>query len=171
MLLDYVDHTDCSRHRRVAAIVGDIFYHAPRLDDAGQYAKWGGDTFVYRFNTRPYNINTTSTTAIATDSLRPASKGVAHFSEVAFVFNSPAVGGSADYQALSDQMSAQWITFAHDGSPNGPGLPNWPTYDSSPNGINLVLQLDSQGGSQTEEDTYRLAGRQLLTEWARRRHV
>jgi carboxylesterase type B len=87
------------------------------------------------------------------------------------VFNSLAVGGSSEYQALSDQISAEWITFAHDGTPNGENLPEWPSYDSLPEGANFVLQTESQGGSQVEPDTYRLAGREFLIKWQRRRHV
>lgn len=159
------------QYKRTAAIVGDIFYHAPRLFDARQYASHGSDTFVYRFNTRAYVINVTATAAIASDQLAIPAKGVAHFSEVAFVFNSLAVGGPEEYQALSDQMSAQWITFAYDGTPNGEGLPNWPSYGSGESGTTLVLQTESQGGSQIEADTYRLAGREYLAKWQRRRHV
>lgn len=151
--------------------MGDIFYHSPRLFDARQYSQHGDDTFVYRFNTRAYVINVTATTAIASDQLAPPAKGVAHFSEVAFVFNSLAVGGPEEYQALSNQMSAQWINFAYDGTPNGNGLPQWPSYGQGESGYNLVLQTESEGGSVVEEDTYRLAGREFLAKWQRRRHV
>ena len=151
--------------------MGDIFYHAPRLYDAREYAKYGNDTYIYRFNTRAYVVNTTATTAIASDQLRAPAKGVAHFAEVAFVFNSLAVGGPEEYQALSDQMSAQWINFAHSGTPNSEGLPRWPAYNDLPDGANLVLQTESQGGSRVEPDTYRLAGREFLIKWQRRRHV
>ncbi|KAI5361635.1 Putative carboxylesterase, type B, carboxylesterase type B, active, alpha/Beta hydrolase [Septoria linicola] len=151
------------QYKRAAAIIGDVFYHAPRLADARQYAK-RSPTYIYRFNTRPW-LNSTG-------ELAPAHKGVQHFSEVAFVFNNPTfVGPYPEYRALSDQMSAQWINFAHSGDPNGQGLPEWPKYDDSPAGQNLVLQTMSQGGSYVEEDTYRLQGREYLTKWARRRHV
>jgi carboxylesterase type B len=133
--------------------------------------KWGGPTYIYRFNARAYAQNVTGTTLTASNSLAPASKGVAHFSEVAYVFNSPGVGANEEHQTLSDQMSAAWINFAHDGTPSAEGLPEWPTYDQGNNGLNLVLQLESQGGSYVEEDTYRLEGREYLSRWARRRHV
>jgi carboxylesterase type B len=159
------------QYKRAAAIAGDIFYHAPRLHDARQYAKFGGPTYIYRFNTRAYRTNVTATSYSATDALAPAAKGVAHFSEVAFVFGSPGVGSDPQYKALSDQMSALWISFVYDGDPNSAGLPEWPTYDQGVNGLNLVLQTQEQGGSYVEEDTYRLAGREFLTKWAPRRHV
>ncbi|KAF2967191.1 hypothetical protein GQX73_g6362 [Xylaria multiplex] len=170
------------QYKRVAAIVGDVFYHAPRLDDARHYAK-GAPTFVYRFNTRPidgYNDIAYNGTAAGTGSgtgnmtimLAPAYKGVAHFSEVAFVFANPGtVGPWPEYRALSAQMGQQWLRFARTGNPNGKGLPRWPRYNESEKGLNLVLQTQAQGGSYIEEDTYRIEGREYLTKWARRRHV
>ncbi|KAK5168276.1 uncharacterized protein LTR77_006845 [Saxophila tyrrhenica] len=86
------------QYKRVAAIVGDVFYHATRLNDARYYSKCS-PTYIYRFNTRPYE-NDTSTY------LAPAYKGVEHFSEVAFVFNNPeSVGPWPEYRALSNDMS------------------------------------------------------------------
>ncbi|KAK7541375.1 Alpha/Beta hydrolase protein [Phyllosticta citricarpa] len=159
--------------KRAAAIMGDVFYHAPRLDDARHYADHA-PTFVYRFNTRPFENATNATYTDYVGELAPAYKGVEHFSEVAFVFNNPStVGPWAGYEMLSGLMSSLWIRFAHDGDPNGEGLPYWPRYNSGGNatGLNLVLQTDQQGGCYVEQDAYRLEGREFLTEWARRRHV
>ncbi|KAI1302478.1 alpha/beta-hydrolase [Xylaria venustula] len=186
------------QYKRVAAIVGDVFYHAPRLADARAYAK-GADTFIYRFNTRPlagYSNTVSSSTAggpgpspnstdengsgngdgngdgNATITLAPAYKGVAHFSEVGFVFANPGtVGPWAEYQALSREMSERWIRFANTGDPNGGSLSRWPRYDEGDRGLNLVLQTKGQGGVYVEEDIYRIEGREYLTKWARRRHV
>ncbi|KAI1810587.1 alpha/beta-hydrolase [Poronia punctata] len=165
------------QYKRVAAIVGDVFYHAPRLDDARYYSK-GARTFVYRFNTRPLDGygNTDSGGSgnnNASVMLAPAYKGVAHFSEVGFVFANPmAVGSWEGYRALSREMSERWIRFANTGDPNVEGLlPRWPRYDEGECGLNMVLQTEMQGGLSVEEDTYRLEGREFLTKWARRRHV
>ncbi|KAI1375582.1 alpha/beta-hydrolase [Hypoxylon crocopeplum] len=164
------------QYKRVAAIVGDVFYHGPRRFDVQQYAP-RAPTYAYRFNTRPWESTTTNDTGAsgsttAGGGLAPAYKGVEHFSEVAFVFANPTtVGPWLEYRKLSDQVSSQWIRFAHSGDPNGPGLPRWPEYNESESGLNLVLQTEAQGGSVVEEDIYRLAGREYLTQWARRRHV
>ncbi|KXT08594.1 hypothetical protein AC579_7063 [Pseudocercospora musae] len=156
------------QYKRVAAIVGDIFYHATRRTDAQHYAK-SSPTYIYRFNTRPWENNPN---ADSTGSLAPAYKGAQHFSEVAFVFNNPeTVGPWSEYRALSDQMSEQWINFVYFGNPNGEGVPQWPKYNESGQGVNLVLQTEGQGGSYAENDTYRLEGREYLSKWARRRHV
>ncbi|KAK7940792.1 alpha/beta-hydrolase [Apiospora aurea] len=162
------------QYKRVAAIVGDVFYHAPRLDDARHYAQHSPDTYIYRFNTRGYVGGDSNVTegGGGEGSLAPAYKGVAHYTEVAFVFGNPAyVGPWPGYRALSEQMKDQWIRFAHHGNPNDEGLPAWPRYGDGDKGLNLVLQTQGQGGSYVEEDTYRLAGREYLTQWARRRHV
>lgn len=157
------------QYKRVTAIVGDIFYQGPRRFDASIYAPHA-PTYIYRFNTRPWDYTATNTTAEG--QLAPAYKGVEHFSEVGFVFANPTmIGPWPQYRALSDQVSSQWIRFAHTGNPNGPGLPQWPLYNEGKDGLNLVLQTEFQGGSYVEEDTYRLAGREYLTQWARRRHV
>ena len=155
--------------KRAAAIIGDTFYHAPRLDDARNYAKYA-PTYIYRFNTRPFVNATNATYTDFTGTLAPAYKGVQHFSEVAFVFANPQfVGPWEEYRALSDVMSAQWVNFVNGGVPNGEGLPVWPRYnDGGVGGMNLVLQAQ---GSYVEEDSWRLEGREYLTEWARRRHV
>ncbi len=90
------------QYKRVAAIAGDVFYHAPRRYDAQRYAKHA-PTYVYRFNTRGFvssNSNSTTSTTSTTNPtapttcdgdgmLAPAYKGVAHFTEVAFVFGNP----------------------------------------------------------------------------------
>lgn len=158
------------QYKRIAAIMGDVFYHAPRLDDARHYSKYS-PTYIYRFNTRPWQSSTSDNTE---GGLAPAYKGVQHFSEVAFAFATPAFYGPwPEYKALSDSMSAQWINFINKGDPNGEGLPAWPRYNESENGSNLVIQVNGRGqnGSYVEEDTYRLEGREFLSEWARKRHV
>lgn len=167
------------QYKRIAAIMGDVFYHAPRQDDARHYAKHQPDnTFIYRFNTRGFvKTNSTAPGAVCVNNicgtLKPAYKGVAHATELAFVFNVPdQTGPWPEYRDLANDISALWINFAYDGNPNGPGAEvTWPPYSTGPDGANLVLQTKSQGGMYVEADTYRLQGREYLTKWARRRHV
>ncbi|KAL3471049.1 carboxyesterase [Aspergillus californicus] len=152
------------QYKRIAAILGDVFYHGPRRFDARHYAKHDA-TYVYRFNTRPYD-NT------STNSLEAAYLGVRHAGELPFVFANPdSLGPWPGYDDLSDTMTAMWINFAHSGDPNGAGVPAWSRYNEVGMGRNLVFQTTAQGGIHLEDDTYRLAGREFLTEWARRRHV
>lgn len=173
-----------NQYKRAAAIVGDIFYHAPRLDDARHYAKHQKNTYVFRFNTRgwvPPPPSTTANFSVGSSCagkalhdcgmLAPAWEGVAHATELAFVFGNPRwLGPWPENVKLSEMMMGLWINFVHDGTPDRKGEV-WPEYGSREKGANLVLQTEEQGGLAVEDDTYRLEARELLTKWARRRHV
>ena len=157
------------QYKRAAAIIGDVYYHSTRLEDARQYSKYA-PTYIYRFNTRPWKNGAYWNEA----GKEPAYMGVSHFTEVAFVFANPDFYGPwPEYKALADEMSARWIAFIAGGVPDGKGLASWPLYNASSEGLNLVLQANGRGynGSYVETDTWRLEGRQYLMDWARRRHV
>ena len=69
------------------------------------------------------------------------SRGAGHGSEVTFVFDNLILPGEAD-RAMSRTMQGHWIQFAKTGDPNGPGLPEWPSY-SAANPTTLVYGQDS----------------------------
>jgi para-nitrobenzyl esterase len=58
--------------------------------------------------------------------------GAVHFSEVIYVFNNLRM---KDYpwteldRNVADTLASYWTNFAKTASPNGSGLPNWPTYN------------------------------------------
>jgi para-nitrobenzyl esterase len=62
-----------------------------------------------------------------------------HGTDVALAFNnpmaSPLIGAAPHAQAVADQMSAAWVSFAKTGKPNDSRLPHWPAYSlqSRPN--------------------------------------
>ncbi len=70
-------------------------------------------------------------------------EGATHGAELQYVFGNfdPRQGApSAGDQALSDHMMTYWVNFAKTGDPNGPGLPNWPSFN--PN-TQQVLYFDA----------------------------
>ena len=68
----------------------------------------------------------------------PAARGALrtpHALEIPFVFDNvegsrPFVGGGDAPVQLAGAMSSAWIAFAHTGSPNHEGIPDWPAYSA-----------------------------------------
>jgi carboxylesterase type B len=68
--------------------------------------------------------------------------GVAHSSEIAFVFDNPYNPSPSD-QTVADTMNTYWATFAKTGNPNFPGAPaTWPAFVPDANDNDKRLQLD-----------------------------
>ena len=67
--------------------------------------------------------------------------GAYHSGELAYVFNNLDIVGlgwdDIDHK-LSDTIAEYWVNFARNGNPNGPGLPEWPTYDSSADVVQIL---------------------------------
>ncbi|KAL3418563.1 carboxylesterase family protein [Phlyctema vagabunda] len=175
-----------TQYKRQAAIVGDLYYHATLLHDAELYSEHStSDTpvFIYRFDTLPWNFTSGSTKALSqiattsnTTTLVDNYKGVAHFSEVAFVFANPNFyGPNPEYAALAKQLSAFWINFVNEGNPT-PTSQNssvtWEPYfipsnstrktDEDIVGNVLVMRTQNQGGCVSAKNDWRLAGREYF---------
>ena len=67
--------------------------------------------------------------------------GAYHSGELAYVFNNLGIVGlgwdDTDHE-LSNTMADYWVNFARNGNPNGPGLPDWPTYNSSSDIVQIL---------------------------------
>ena len=67
--------------------------------------------------------------------------GAYHSGELAYVFNNLDIVGlgwdDIDHE-LSNTMAEYWVNFARNGNPNGPGLPDWPTYNSSSDIVQIL---------------------------------
>ncbi|WP_174292507.1 carboxylesterase/lipase family protein, partial [Sphingomonas bacterium] len=87
-----------------------------------------------------------------------------HTAEVKYVFGNlspppPGRGGGAPGErdrATAERMTAYWTNFAAKGDPNGPGLPNWPSY-AGPGSQLLAITPDStSAAAETGTDRFQL---------------
>jgi para-nitrobenzyl esterase len=78
--------------------------------------------------------------------------GNTHAQDVAYVFGSL---GRAEYTAadtaLSDVMQTYWTNFAKTGNPNGPGLPQWPTFDAASRRYTAFTEKGARPGQGLRE--------------------
>ncbi len=86
--------------------------------------------------------------------------GAAHGSEIPFVFNTLAAGGgygpapapSPEDNEVARKVHAYWVNFAKTGNPNGPGLTNWPKYDTSKD---VILDFRGDGTPVAVKDPWK----------------
>ncbi|KAF0318341.1 carboxylesterase [Colletotrichum asianum] len=126
--------------KMACSIFGDIVQIGPARMIAQTLARDGVPVYRYRFN--HLQSNTSSMT-----------KGIGTGVEQQYVFSNLIPDQPWD-QSMAYQMSASWISFAHDLDPNTgvseTGLPLWPPYGEDANSI-----VFNGYGSWVEADTYR----------------
>ena len=92
----------------------------------------GVRSFVYRFAQRAAADNS------------PAAWGVAHGSEVPFVFDQGSWVGDAGFtpaeEQLATSMGSAWSNFAARADPNAEGSPVWPAFTGGGGGLEWVLK-------------------------------
>ncbi len=109
---------------------------------AQRVAACGQASYVYRFS------------YVATP-LRARLSGAPHSSEIPYVFDTIGESSwgnlgkgltSADYK-MASEVNEYWVNFAKTGNPNGAGLPNWPRYTASGDGLmNFTMNDGPKGG-------------------------
>ncbi|CDO72172.1 hypothetical protein BN946_scf184970.g24 [Trametes cinnabarina] len=143
-----------SEYKRAAAIGGDVWFHSVRRAWDQAASGQGVPVYAYLF-TDPQAVGD------------PA-QGVAHGSELGYVFNQP---GEEPARTLSAVMKDYWLSFATSLNPNdgkGNSRPTWTQYTPSNqasiavssalgfNSIGLQVVMQLQGGNTTIiPDTYR----------------
>ncbi|KAF5525841.1 Lipase 1 [Colletotrichum aenigma] len=133
--------------KMACSIFGDIVQIGPARMIAQTLARDGVPVYRYRFN--HLQSNTSSMT-----------NGIGTGVEQQYVFSNLIPDQPWD-QNMAYQMSASWVSFAHDLDPNTgvsrTGLPFWPQYGKEGNSI-----VFNGYGSWIEADTYREPGVQFI---------
>ncbi|KXS10792.1 alpha/beta-hydrolase [Gonapodya prolifera JEL478] len=121
-------------------IIGDFVYYSGNRYYAETLTKAGKKVYKYRFNVNTTGVNLTDAQGNYI--------GVAHASEVNFVFVSPTLADTDKRTSLV--MATLWTNLAKSGDPNGPGtvplpwtpysLPSRPVLEFAPNGTVIPRQ-------------------------------
>ncbi|KAJ7172944.1 Alpha/Beta hydrolase protein [Mycena crocata] len=128
-----------SQYKRAAALLGDLLIQALRRSWAQTASQRGAKVYSYLF-TDPQPQN-------------PPFLGVAHLSELPYIYGEITAANGTARAALGEMMQDYWISFAASLDPNdGKGLnrPIWEEYGKD----QRILQLDSTD-SKMVADTFR----------------
>ena len=64
-----------------------------------------------------------------------ARRGAFHGAELPYVFDTLDVADHRPFSAadreVAERMAGYWVNFVRSGTPNGPGMPNWPAFDAA----------------------------------------
>jgi len=87
-----------------------------------------------------------------------APRGAAHSAEIQYAMGNLPLDQRyawepADYK-VSEVLQAYFANFIKTGNPNGPGLPEWPTYESGTNFERMRLDVESHAEPEPHRDRY-----------------
>ncbi len=107
-----------NRQQAETDMLGDDSYGVHTRLLADSHADRGLPVWIYQFRRKPASPDQTI--------------DAYHAAEIPFVFDlHGAIPLSASDRAITDHMTCYWLNFAKSGSPNGPGLTDWPAYSST----------------------------------------
>ncbi|XP_066540849.1 carboxylesterase 3 [Hoplias malabaricus] len=130
-------------------LMGDLFMVYPIIKVAGYHRDAGAPVYMYEFQHGP---------SLYKD-IRPSFVKADHADDVCFMFGacfwSDQVKLSGTFTEEENQlcktMMGYWGNFIRTGSPNGPGLVNWPPFDQSKKYLNLGLQQTAGEGLKQDK--------------------
>jgi para-nitrobenzyl esterase len=90
----------------------------------------------------------------------PTPRGAAHSAEIQYAMGNLDLDDryewSADDRKVSQTLQAYFVNFVKKGDPNGPGLPKWPPYEASSEGLRMRIDVVSQAEPETERARYQV---------------
>ena len=125
LLALYPATTDAEVLKAYHDVNRDINYAGHRTWAKLQATTGKGPVFIYNFSHIPPRPQSNGNNP-------EGGNGATHFSEVIYVFNNLRM---KDYpwtdrdRTVADKMGMWWSNFAKHGTPNGPGIENWPHYN------------------------------------------
>ncbi|KAJ6562360.1 esterase 1 [Mycena capillaripes] len=126
-----------AEYKRAAALLGDLLIQAPRRSWSQTATEGGTKVFSYMFiDPQPEN---------------PPFLGVAHLSELPYIYGGITAENGTDKAALSEMMQDYWISFATSLDPNdgkGSTRPTWEEYGKN----QRIIQLNSTNTAMVADD-------------------
>ncbi|KAJ9635018.1 hypothetical protein H2204_005973 [Knufia peltigerae] len=139
------------------SVYSDVYFHLARRAFLKLASKRVG-AWCYSFCQQPPLSQMNLSYEIPGSSVAYARRvGVQHGAELSYVFGD--VSNLRDATAgdikVSTTMMRAWISFAYSLDPNAEGVPRWPRYNETSQGVTLVLAEQGHASSSAQADTLR----------------
>lgn len=126
-----------------ARIGADRLMIEPARFVAATLAGKGQPTYEFRFS-------------YVADSKKAEWPGALHATEIPYAMDTAAIKYGAaltpNDARVAATMNAYWVNFAKTGSPNGPGLPDWPVYDPAKD---VLMDFTATGQAEAKPDPWK----------------